>query len=98
VSTQAIRSAQRTTVLGWPVACLVFARRFAGWGRRGWAVYSAVSGVLFLAMFILTSQAFSQAPGLVDFGGLFQRSTVTIGWTWLTLLALHLLGKARVRA
>lgn len=79
------------TFLGWPAACLIFARRFAGWGQRGWAIYSAASGVLFAALFILTSQALSQTPGLVDIGGLLQRSTVTIGWTWLTLLAIHLL-------
>jgi uncharacterized protein DUF998 len=79
------------TFLGWPVACLVFARRFVGWGQRGWAIYSAASGVLFTAMFILTSQAFSQTPDLVDIGGLLQRSTITIGWIWLTLFAIHLL-------
>jgi hypothetical protein len=27
----------------------------------------------------------------VEFGGLFQRTAITIGWSWLTLLAVHLL-------
>ena len=33
--------------------------------------------------------AFNQAETLVDFGGLLQRTTITIGWTWLTLLAIR---------
>jgi hypothetical protein len=79
------------TFVGLPLACLVLARRFAGWRRRGWALYSAASGATFLVGFVLTSMAFSQAEGLVDYGGLLQRATVTVGWTWLTLLAIHLL-------
>jgi Protein of unknown function (DUF998) len=79
------------TFVGLPLASLVFARRFAGWGQRGWAAYSAATGVAFLAGTVLTSQAFNQAESLVDHGGLLQRATVTVGWTWLTLLALHLL-------
>jgi hypothetical protein len=34
---------------------------------------------------------FSQVEGLVDLAGLFQRITLTIGWLWLTLLAVHFL-------
>jgi uncharacterized membrane protein len=80
------------TFLGLPIACLVLARRFAGWGEPGWAIYSAASGVAFLAGTVLTSIAFNaQAEPLVDIGGLLQRATVTLGWTWLTLLAVHLL-------
>jgi Protein of unknown function (DUF998) len=79
------------TFVGLPIACLVMARRFAGWGLRGWAIYSAATGVVSVAGFVLTSMAFSQAEGLVAFGGLLQRATVTVGWSWLTLLAVHLL-------
>lgn len=70
------------TFLGWPLACFVLARRFRPW-------YSIASGVAFVAMFVLTNAAFAQTPGLVEYGGLFQRLTVTIGFTWLTLLALR---------
>jgi hypothetical protein len=73
-----------------PAACFVFTRRFAGWGQRGWAVYSAATGVLFLIGFFITSAGFSQAEGLVDIAGLLQRLTISIGWLWLTLLAIHL--------
>jgi hypothetical protein len=79
------------TFVGLPVACLVMARRFAGWGERGWATYSAASGVGFAVAFVLTSMAFNQVEPLVAFGGLLQRATVTVGWTWQTLLAIHLL-------
>lgn len=75
------------TFLGWPLACFVFARRFAPW-------YSVISGVAFAALFVLTSAAFAQTPGLVEIGGLLQRATITIGWLWLTLLALHLMRAA----
>jgi Protein of unknown function (DUF998) len=86
------------TFVGLPVACLVFARRFAGWGQRGWAIYSAATGAVFAVGLVLTSMAFNQAEGLVELGGLLQRATVTGGWAWLTLLAVHLLqGGAKVR-
>ena len=80
------------TFVGLPLACLVLAGRFAGWGQRRWAAYSAVTGIAFLAGTVLTSIAFNaQTKPLVDFGGLLQRTTVSVGWTWLTLLAVHLL-------
>jgi hypothetical membrane protein len=79
------------TFLGLPAAAFVFARRFAGWGQRGWAIYSAVTGLAFATGFVLTSVGFSQAPGWVEVAGLMQRITITVGWTWLTLLAVHLL-------
>lgn len=77
--------------LGLPAACLVFARRFAGWGQRGWAIYSAVTAVVFVVAFVLASMAFSQDERLVAFGGLFQRIAVIAGEGWLTLLAVQLL-------
>jgi hypothetical membrane protein len=79
------------TFVGLPIACLVMARRFASWGQRGWALYSAATGVVLMVTFVLTSMAFNQVEPLVAFGGLFQRATATLGWTWLTLLAVHLL-------
>jgi hypothetical protein len=73
------------------VACFVLTRRFAGRGQRGWAVYSATTGVVFATAFILASMAFSQAASLVDYGGLLQRIAIIAGWAWLTALAIHLL-------
>lgn len=74
-----------------PAACFVLARRFAGWGQRGWVVYSVVTGVVFSVGFVLASLAFGQVPELVEIGGLLQRLTITVGWAWVTLLAVDLL-------
>lgn len=73
------------------VACFVFARRFAGWGRPTWAIYSAATGIVFTVAFALSNLGFDQTEGLVNLGGLFQRIALTVGWSWLSLLALHLL-------
>lgn len=72
------------------VACYAFSYRFASRGERGWALYSAITGLLFPAGIVLASASFSQNESLVAFGGLIQRVTITLGWTWLSLLAVHL--------
>jgi hypothetical protein len=77
------------TFLGLPAAALTFAWWFRRHGNRRWAGYSIGTALAFLAGFLLTSVAFSQAPTLVAYGGLYQRTTVVIGFTWLTLLAIH---------
>ena len=77
--------------LGLPAACFVFGRWFAAWEKRGWANYSIVTGVVFLGTFILSSAGFGQAEGLVDMAGLLQRVAITVGFGWLTMLAVHLL-------
>ncbi|MCK2217168.1 DUF998 domain-containing protein [Actinomadura sp. ATCC 31491] len=74
-----------------PVACAVFAVRCARAGERAWAVYSAVSAVVFAVAFGLATAAFAQAPALVAYGGLFQRVAVVTGWAWLALLGVRLL-------
>ena len=71
-------------------ACFVFGHWFAGRGERGWAVYSAISGLVFVIAFVLTSAGFGQAAGLIDLAGLLQRVAVAVGFGWLTLLAVHL--------
>jgi hypothetical protein len=77
-------------------ACFLFTRRFAGTGERGWALYSAGTGIAFLVAFGFASAAFSQTENLVAFGGLFQRIMITIAWTWLTLLAVHVVDRHQV--
>jgi len=73
-------------------ACFVFGRRFAARGERGWTLYSAVSGLVFAIAFVLSSAGFGQAAGLVDLAGLLQRVAVVVGFGWLTLLAVQVLG------
>src|SRR5262249_36302466 len=55
-STQHGRLHDRFSVPGFialMVACFVYARHFAKRGNRGWAMYSALSGVAFGAAFVL---------------------------------------------
>jgi hypothetical protein len=75
------------TFLGLPAAGLVFARAFLRRGHRGWAAYSAGSGLAMLAGFALATAGFTQRPGLVNIAGALQRVSVTIGFTWLSALA-----------
>lgn len=81
--------------LGLTVACFVFASHFAARHEPRWTVYSILTGILFPVGIFLASAAFAQTESLVAFGGLIQRVTVTLGWTWLTLLAIHLLNSPR---
>jgi hypothetical protein len=76
---------------GLAAACFVFTRWFAKRHQPGWAVYSALTGVVFLGSFLLSSMGFNQAEGLVEVAGLFQRVALVSGWGWVTLLALHIL-------
>jgi hypothetical protein len=83
--------------LGLPVACLVFARFFVRQGQRGWAWYSRASGIAMFAVFFIARLGFrllTTSPALAAYFGLLQRITITIGFTWLTLLAFHMMKRA----
>jgi hypothetical membrane protein len=79
------------TFLGLPAAAAVYSRHFARQGERRWALYSGSTAATMLTAFVLASAAFSQRSALVTNGGAFQRAAVTIGFAWLTALALHTL-------
>ena len=72
-------------------AFFVFGRRFATRGERGWAIYSIVTGIVFVVAFVLSSAGFGQAEDLVDLAGPFQRVAVAAGFGWLALLAVRFL-------
>jgi hypothetical protein len=78
-------------VVALPAACVVLGRRFAVGGQRGWAIYSAASGVVFAVGFMLASVGFNHVGGLADVAGLLQRIAIVVGWGWLALLAVRLL-------
>ncbi|MEU6325584.1 DUF998 domain-containing protein [Streptomyces sp. NPDC047009] len=66
-------------------ACLVFARRFTRQQRRGWAVYSAVSGLLFLVSFLGIASGSGSAVVVLGF-----TAGVLIAWAWLAAVSVHL--------
>lgn len=67
------------------VACLVLARRFAANGSRGWAVFSAVTGVAFLAGFI----GVASGGGSVALNLAFTAAIVLV-WIWMSAVSVHL--------
>jgi hypothetical protein len=78
-------------IFGLPAACFVLARYFDGQGERTWAIYSRVSAIAFIILYLITIAGFLQADGLVNYAGLLQRISLTIILAWMTLLPIHLL-------
>jgi hypothetical protein len=68
-------------------AMFVFARAFARRRERAWTVYSLASALVTTAAFVLTTQAISQKPRWVAFGGLFERVAFIAGMGWVTAIA-----------
>jgi hypothetical membrane protein len=71
--------------LAFIVACFVFARRFSAHGQTGWARFSVITGVLFVAAFLGVATG-SSSPGIVVSFGL----AVVLAFTWITLTSLKL--------
>lgn len=73
--------------LSLPAAALVLAWRFrAPPGERAWAIYSAATGLAVLALFACFAVAWEQESSMA---GVVQRATILVGWTWVSLLSLH---------
>jgi len=69
-------------------ACFVFAFRFRGQGRAGWALYSAVTGAGFLLSFMgIASGRITPAVMLAFYGA------VAWSWIWLSAVLLHEAGR-----
>jgi hypothetical protein len=66
-------------------ACLVVGRRFAADNRPGWALYSRVSGICFLAGFVGVAAGAGSRPLTIAFV-----VSVVIVWTWMSLVSVHL--------
>ncbi|MEO8032769.1 MAG: DUF998 domain-containing protein [Gemmatimonadota bacterium] len=66
-------------------ACFVFARRYFGAGRPGWAVFSMLTGLLFFGAFGLIGSG-SKDPSVVPiFTG-----AVVLTWSWLSAVSSQL--------
>jgi hypothetical membrane protein len=70
--------------LGLIVACLVLANRFRREGESGWALFSLVTGVVYVAAFVGIGASGGHAVGNIAF-----TVAVILGWTWVTLLMLR---------
>ena len=64
-------------------ACLVFARRFAALGRRGWARYSAATAVAFFLSFAAIASGSMATTTMLAF-------YVAVAWIWVWHTALML--------
>lgn len=65
------------------IAALVIARRYSREGRRGWAVYSRVTGLVFLAGFAMVASA-GGAPA----ANLAFTAAVIAIWAWMAAVAV----------
>jgi hypothetical protein len=72
--------------IGLIVACLVAARRFRRDGRRGWALFSLVTGVGYFAAFVGIGASGGNAVGNIAF-----TVAVVAGWAWVTSVTLQAL-------
>jgi Protein of unknown function (DUF998) len=72
--------------LGLIAACLVFARRFAFLKEAGWAWFSALTGIIFLAAFFGIASGSAGAAIILSF-----YAAVFLAWAWITALALRTL-------
>ena len=77
--------------LGLIAACLVFARRFAALGERGWAAFSAATGVVYFAAFFGIATGSQQGGAVLIFVVLTFTAAVVLAWAWISALAARLL-------
>lgn len=66
-------------------ACLVLGSRFARRDEKGWAAFSRVTGVLFLAAFVGIASGIASPTVVLAFS-----AAVVLAWAWLAAVALHL--------
>jgi hypothetical membrane protein len=73
-------------------ACVIVAVRASSDGQRGLAITSAVSPMLMLGAWLL-SYLIAAVGGPAE-GGLLQRVSIVVGWSWLAILASKVLSMA----
>ena len=70
--------------IGFIAACFIFARRFKSLQKPGWAWYSLITGILFLASFVGIASG-SKGPFSIVFA-----LAVVLGFTWISALLSRL--------
>jgi hypothetical protein len=76
---------------GLPAACFVLTPYFAKQGKDKWALYSKITALAFIITYAVALAGFLQVDALINYAGLWQRISLTIGLTWMTFLAVHLM-------
>jgi uncharacterized protein DUF998 len=76
--------------IGLIAACIVFARRFAEVGERGWATYSVLTGVLFFAAFFGIAAGSSQGEDTVAVVNVAFFVAAVLGWAWISAVTARL--------
>lgn len=80
---------------GLPIASFVFTRYFLKVDKRGWALYSLISGIgalatfMFLAINIVSIVNARQTTGLIQITGLLERIMIILIFQWTTMLAIY---------
>jgi hypothetical protein len=77
--------------LGLIAACFVFASRFRGLQQRGWAIYSAATGIVFLAAFFGIASGSQIGGTVLIVVTLAFTAAVVIAWTWISLLEIRIM-------
>lgn len=81
--------------LSLPIACFVFARRFAAKpARLGWTAYSLITGLALLMLLVAFGTAWENDSPV---GGLIQRAMLIVGLGWVALVAVYLMAEYRKR-
>jgi len=73
---------------GLMAACFVFVRTFNSLGQKPWAIFSAMTGLLFLAAFFSAANASEGARSIQ----LFLNLIFVLAWAWISLISKQLLG------
>jgi Protein of unknown function (DUF998) len=76
--------------LGLIAACFVLSSRFAALQQRGWAAYSAATGLVFFAAFVGVASGTNQAWIIVAF-----TVAVVLAWLWISLVSSRLMTELR---
>jgi hypothetical protein len=84
--------------VGLPAAALASGWRSWRAGQHRFGLYSMVTAVTMLATAALAGAGFGQSPGLITFGGLFQRASIITGFAWLTALSAQALRRTPASA
>lgn len=68
-------------------ACFVFAGRFAVAGARGWVAYSAITGLVFFLAFAGIAAGSGNSWAILGFW-----IGLVVAWSWITAMAVRLMG------